>query len=220
LKTQRTEYTDEKENILSTRTQLKLMEITVENKIELTRVQAQHRIQLRQGLRAQQAQKAKRMKQWSGILGRDVSLSMIVGSGLSSMGASGLSSVQGKSVSASQNQSMASSRRGSNGNISAIMQEFQQADASKIMDDHSAEDAADLAMMNSKDLEKQQDKARKEIQELTTKLRAFQQSNERALEDLKTKQMKQLKGKEEESQKFMMVLISFNEFRKWSGATT
>jgi hypothetical protein len=185
------------------------MEITVENKIELTRVQAQHRIQLRQGLRAQQSRKARRMKQWSVILGRDVSLKVTVGSGTSSMGSSGLSSVQGKSVIASQNQSKAASRRGSNGNISAMMQEFQQVDASKIMDDHSAEDAADLAMMNSTDLEKQQEIAKKEIQELTTKLRAFQKSNERALEDLKGKQMKQLKGKEEESQKIMMVLILF-----------
>jgi hypothetical protein len=82
-------------------------------------------------------------------------------------------------------------------------------DASKIMDDHSAEDAADLAMMNSTDLEKHQEIAKKEIQDLTTKLRAFQKSNERALEDLKGKQMKQLKGKEEESQKIMMVLILF-----------
>jgi predicted phage gp36 major capsid-like protein len=100
------------------------------------------------------------------------------------------------------------------------MQEFQQADASKIMDDHSAEDAADVAMMNSNDLEKQQDKAKKEILELTTKLRAFQQSNERALEDLKGKHMKQLKGKEEESQKIIMVLFHTNGARKWSGDTT
>jgi hypothetical protein len=50
------------------------------------------------------------------------------------------------------------------------------------MDDHSAEDAADVAMMNSNDLEKQREKAKKEILELTTKLRAFQQSND-VLED-------------------------------------
>jgi hypothetical protein len=37
--TQRSAYTDEKENILTTRTELKLMENTVENNIELTRVQ-------------------------------------------------------------------------------------------------------------------------------------------------------------------------------------
>jgi hypothetical protein len=37
--TQRSAYTDEKENILTTRTELKLMENTVENKIELTRIQ-------------------------------------------------------------------------------------------------------------------------------------------------------------------------------------
>jgi HAMP domain-containing protein len=191
---------------MATRTRLKLMEIAVENKIELTRIQAQHRIQLRQGLRAQSARKAKRMKQWSAVLGRDVSIKVV--GGTSSSGASGESSVQGKSIGASRSQSKSASRRGSNGKISEMMQEFQLADASKIMDDHSAEDAADLAMMSSGDLEMQQDNAKKEIHELTSKLRTFRQSNERALEDLRGKQMKESKFKDEESQKYMMVSLT------------
>lgn len=72
--TQRKAYTEEKESILATRTQLKLMEKTVENKIEVTRMQAQHRIQLRQALRAQHGRKSKRTRHWSSILDRDVSI--------------------------------------------------------------------------------------------------------------------------------------------------
>jgi hypothetical protein len=207
---QRDAYTDEKENILATRTQLKLMENTVENNIELSRVQAQHRIQLRQALRGQEARKAKRSKHWSGILDRDVSLKVVGVSGSTSKGTSGQSSVQGKSVGASQNQSKTASRRGSNGKISEKMQEFQQDDASKIMDASNEEDAADLTMMNSTELEAQQDKAKVEIQGLNVKLRAFQQSNERALADLKNTQAKLMKTKEEEAKKFMMVRLSFN----------
>lgn len=86
------------------------------------------------------------------------------------------------------------------------MQQFTHEDASKVMDDqNTAEDAADLALMNSEELEKQQAKAKAEIQELTVKLKAFRQANERALADLKQKQQKELKEKEEESQKFMLV---------------
>jgi hypothetical protein len=211
---QRDAYTDEKENILTTRTQLKLMENTVENNIELTRVQAQHRIQLRQALRGQEARKAKRTKYWSGILDRDVSLKVVGVSGATSKRTSGQSSIQGKSIGASQNQSKTASRRGSNGKISEMMQEFQQDDASKIMDgadESNLEDAADLAMMTSNELEAHQDKAKAEIQELNVKLRAFQQTNARALADLKNTQTKLMKTKEEEAQKFMMVRLSFNK---------
>jgi hypothetical protein len=211
--TQRSAYTDEKENILTTRTQLKLMENTVENNIELTRAQAQHRIELRQALRGQEARKAKRTKYWSGILDRDVSLKVVGVSGSTSKGTSGQSSVQGKSVGASQNQSKTASRRGSNGKISEKMQEFQQDDASKIMDganESNLEDAADLAMMTSTELEAHQDKAKAEIQGLNVKLRTFQQSNARALADMKNKQAKLMKAKEEEAKKFMMVIESFN----------
>jgi hypothetical protein len=93
------------------------------------------------------------------------------------------------------------------------MQEFQQDDASKIMDgadESNLEDAADLAMMTSTELEAQQDKAKVEIQGLNVKLRAFQHSNERALADLKNTQVKLMKTKEEEAKKFMMVRLSFN----------
>jgi hypothetical protein len=215
---QREAYTDEKENILSTRTKLKLMENTVENHIELTRVQAQHRIQLRQALRDQEARRGKRIKSWSVILGRDVSIQMTNGSGSTSAGTSGQSSMQRKSVGVSQAQSKSTSRRGSDGKISEQMQEFRRDDASKVMDDHaSSEDAADLAMMTSTELEKQQDLAKKKIHELTTKLRAFQQINEKALLELMNKQEGLLNAKEEDSQKFMMVLISFNSSRKWNG---
>jgi hypothetical protein len=178
------------------------MGITVENNIELTRTQAQHRIQLRQCLRAQKARSGKRMKSWSDILDRDVSIKVTAVSGSSSMSASPASSVQGKSMTSS----MTHSRRGSDGKISEKMQEMQpQADASKIMDETNLEDAADLALMNSDALEKQQEKAKKEINELTTKLKAFQQNNARALADLKNAQAKMLKNKEEEFQKFMLV---------------
>jgi hypothetical protein len=210
---QRDAYTNEKENILTTRTQLKLMEHTVENNIGLTRVQAQHRIELRQALRGQEARKAKRTKYWSGILDRDVSLKVVGVSGSTSKGSSGQSSVQGKSIGTSQNQSKTASRRGSDGKISEKMQEFQQDDASKIMDgadETNLEDAADLAMMTSTELEAQQDKAKVEIQELNVKLRAFQQSNAKAFADLKNNQAKLMKTKEEEAKKFMMVLLSFN----------
>jgi hypothetical protein len=114
------------------------MENTVENNIELTRAQAQHRIQLRQALKSQGIRKGKRMKYWSGILDRDVSIKLNACSASTSRGASGQSSVQGKSV----NQSKTASRRGSDGKISQKMVEFQQADASKIMDDSNLEDAA------------------------------------------------------------------------------
>jgi hypothetical protein len=147
------------------------------------------------------------MKVWSGILDRDVSVKVVGVSGSSSKGASGQSSVQAKSSAASTNQSKTASRKNSDGNITEKMQEIQQADASKIMDDTNLEDAADLAMMTSKELEVQQDKAKEEIQELNVKLRAFQQTNARALADLKNKQVKLLKSKEEESQKFMMVIL-------------
>lgn len=59
------------------------MEITVENKIELTRTQAQHRIQLRQALRAQKARKGKRTRLWSTVLDRDVSVKVNIYSGFS-----------------------------------------------------------------------------------------------------------------------------------------
>jgi hypothetical protein len=62
--------------------------------------------------------------------------------------------------------------------------------------------------MSSGDLEMQQDNAKKEIHELTSKLRTFRQSNERALKDLKGKQMKESKFKDEESQKYMMVSLT------------
>jgi uncharacterized protein YcbK (DUF882 family) len=75
----------------------------------------------------------------------------------------------------------------------------------------------DLAMMTSTELEKQQDLAKTEIQELNVKLRAFQQNNARGLADLKNKQAKTLNTKEEESQKFMMVRHYFNFIRKWNG---
>jgi hypothetical protein len=204
--TQRESYSNEKETIITTRTKLKLMGITVENNIELTRTQAQHRIQLRQCLRAQKARLAKRMKSWSLVLDRDVSIKVTAVSGSSSMSASQASSAQGKSEMTSRSQSKTASRRGSDGKISEKMQEMQpQADASKIMDETNLEDAADLALMNSDALEKQQEKAKKEINELTTKLKAFQQNNARALADLKNAQAKMLKNKEEESQKFMLV---------------
>lgn len=138
------------------------MEITVENKIELTRVQAQHRIQLRQGLRSQQSRNAKKTNQWSVISGRDVSFKVTSGSGSSSTSASGISSVHGKSILASQD-----------------------------------------AMSEESEVEC----AEKEIQELTSKLRALQKSNERALEDLTATQMRTLMEKDDESQKIMMVLI-------------
>jgi hypothetical protein len=76
------------------------------------------------------------------------------------------------------------------------MQEFQQDDASKIMDGANEEDAADLTMMSmmtSTELEAQQEKAKVEIQGLNVKLRAFQQSNERAMADLKNTQAKLMK---------------------------
>jgi hypothetical protein len=180
------------------------MEATVENHIELTRIQAQHRIQLRQCLRAQRARTALRMKNWSVILDRDVSVNVTVVSGLSSMGTSQASSVQGKSMTSMAN-SKTASRRGSDGKISEKMQEIQQADASKLLDQSNVEDAADLAMMDSNELEKQQEKAKKEIHELTVKLKAFQQTNESAFADLKNAQARVMKKKEEESQKFMMV---------------
>lgn len=85
------------------------------------------------------------------------------------------------------------------------MNELAQDDASKLLNDTNAEDADDLALMNSEELEKQQEKAKKEILDLTARLRAFQQSNERELLDLKQKHAKEMKAKEEESSKFMMV---------------
>jgi hypothetical protein len=196
--------TNEKEIIITTRTKLKLMEGTVENNIELTRTQAQHRIQLRQCLRAQKARSSKRMKSWSIILDRDVSTKVTAVSGSDSLSTSGFSSVQGKS----QNQSKSASRRGSDGKISEKMQDFKQSDASKIMDDTNNEDAADLALMKSNELEMQQEIAKKEINELTKKLKTFQQANASAMADLKDAQTKLLKSKQEESQKFMMVRMS------------
>lgn len=199
---QRHSYAAEKENIMATRTSLKLMEITVENKIELTRLQATHRIQLRQLLRAQRAQKAKRTRNWAAVLDRD--LNAKVGSGASSVGsASGSASVQGKSVSASQSQSQAHSRKASNESINRKVTEAA-GDASKVMEDLSAEDAADYALMNSQELEKQQEHAKEQILELNAKLKAFQSANDAQLADLKQTQMQEMKSKEEESQKFML----------------
>lgn len=197
-------YGSEKESIMATRTSLKLMEITVENKIELTRMQANHRIQLRQLLRAQRARKAKRLRNWAAVLDRD--LNAKVGSGASSVGsASGSASVQGKSVSASQSQSQAHSRRGSNGSLNQKIAELDHSqDAAKVMEDHSAEDAADYALMNSQELEKQQQMAQQQIEDLSSKLKAFQRANEVELADLKQKHAMEMKAKDEESQKFMM----------------
>jgi hypothetical protein len=67
----------------------------------------------------------------------------------------------------------------------------------------------DLFMMSSAELEAHQDKTDLEIQELNVKLRYFRKSSTRALADLNSKQMKQLKAKEEESQKFMMYISLF-----------
>jgi len=200
---QRQSYAAEKEGILDTRTSLKVMEITVENKIELTRLQAVHRIQLRQALRAQRARKSKRSKMWSAVLDRDVEAKANGSSGASSVGSmSGSASVQGKSVSASQSQSQAHSRHGSNGSINKQMSDH--ADASKVMEDHSAEDADDFAMMNSQELEKQQAKAQLQIQEMTGSLKAFQQKNEADLADLKQRHQQEIKKTQDDSQKFFM----------------
>jgi hypothetical protein len=200
--TQHASYINEKEKILKTKTKLKLMEHSVENKIELTRTQAQHRINLRQVMRSQAARETKRSRHWSVILGRDVSDKTS-----SSMATSISSSVQGNSAIASRNISKTSSRRASNGKISEKMQEFQASDASKIMDDqYTDEDAADMALMNSSELEKQQEIAKKQIQELTANLRTFQQDIERAKADLQIKHSTELQAKEKESQNAMMVI--------------
>jgi hypothetical protein len=148
------------------------MENTVENKIELTRVQAQHRIELRQALRGQETRQAKRSKYWSGILDRDVSLKVVGESGSTSNYAGGQS----------------------------YLKEF-----------------PDLVMITYAELEAHQDKTELEIQELNDKLRFFRKSNTRALADLKSKQMKQLKAKEEESQKFLMYVYLLISLGIWSG---
>lgn len=140
--------------------------------------------------------------QYKGSLSRLANLQIC-----SSGSQSGTSSVQGKSVSASQSQSKSASRRGSNGSISSKLSEVE-GEPIQLLEDTSAEDADDMAMMNSHELQEQQEKAKKEILDLTSKLRAFQQSHERELLDLKQKHSKQMKEKEEESSKFMMVLYA------------
>jgi hypothetical protein len=79
-----------------------------------------------------------------------------------------------------QERYLGASSRGSDVKISENLQEFQQVNASKIMDvtyENNLDDDADLAMMTSTELEVHQVKANVEILELNVKLRAFRQSN-------------------------------------------
>jgi PAS domain-containing protein len=172
---QRHEIITEKEKIADAQKTLKILDLQVGNEIELSKLQAQHRIQLRQILRFHKDKRIKRKNRWASVVNREIDHASQQGSMSSS--------VQGKS----EVQSMAHSRVGSDHNLqSASRQGLTNTTA-----DDAAEAKANIQQREWKTAEQQQNlcKMQQSLVDLKKKhekaLYSLKQTHETAFTDLK-----------------------------------
>jgi len=90
----RGEYVTEKERMSTAEQALKILEMQGENAIQIKKIQAHHRSQMRHMQRAQHNRLEKRIKRWSSILGRNLAAEKKFGSGASSVGSKSQSESQ------------------------------------------------------------------------------------------------------------------------------
>lgn len=190
---QRQEIIGEKEKVQATQKQLKIIDMQAEHALEITKMQASQRIQLRQIGRTQKERKIKRYKHWSGIINRDITLEH------ASLNASVLGSHSGspqaKSIAHSIAHSQAHSRRNSNPDLKESKQliNTQQENAEDNVDSKLASSHREMKADETKehllrmqqgllDLKKKHEKA----------LYALKQNHETAYADLKEKFQEEL----------------------------
>ena len=168
---QRHETIAEKEKVQATQKSLKIMDMQAENVMEMTKLQANHRIQLRQLLRTQKDRKVKRYKHWSGIINRDILLEHASMNG--SMAGSQIGSAQPKSIA----HSIAHSRKNSNPDLKeGKLINYQAADH--------AEDAQDAKLLSGQS-EWKAEEAKDQLLKMQQGLLEVKKKHERALYGLK-----------------------------------
>lgn len=177
----RAEYVTEKERMATAEQALKILEMQGENAIQIKKIQAHHRSQMRHMQRAQHNRREKRIKRWSSILGRNLAAEKKFGSGASSVG----------SKSQSESQSMSRSEGDSH----------QQTNLNQLLgaDDEADDGNAFLGMEN-------ETHAKEQIAQMREQLKKLAARQEKIMVELVAKHQAEYAAKEEEFQKVMMEL--------------
>jgi len=176
----RADYVNEKERMATAEQALKLLEMAGENATEIKKMQAHHQSQIRHMQRAQNNRRDKRVKRWSAILGRDLTIGKKFGSGASSVG----------SKSQSESQSMSRQDTGdSHQNPNLVL----------VGANDDLNDGAFLGMEN-------ESHAKEQIAQMREQLKKLAQRQEKNMIDLVSKHQAEFSAKEEEYQKVMMEL--------------
>lgn len=179
---QKHEIVNEKEKIATAQKTLKVMDMQSEHAMDMTKMQASHRIQLRQLLRTQKDRKVKRLKYWSDVIHRDIVFEH------NSLNGSALGSQSGSPQAKSQAHSIAHSRKNSDPNL-------KESSARLFGTTHDADDQQDAKLASSqrewKTSEEKENLAKMQASLVDLKkkheraLYALKQSHEQAFSELK-----------------------------------